>query len=132
MGFGDSFMDFAHGFNRTVRGVYHEGAGAVGYWWNGGDNPSVDNADCFEGRMSAAAEYEEGENWSRSGQHLMGQGIGGMWDNSVGAAVDGISGWLSEPNSDGGGGASGAPPSYSDDGAGGAGGGGPGPYDEMY
>jgi hypothetical protein len=123
MGFGDSFMDFAHGWNRKVSGVGHEIAGGAKYLWNGGSildpdkQPSVDDSDCLIGRIEGGQEYYYGEDLSSSGGQLMGKGISGMG----GAVWDGITGLFTGDSSGdvGAGGVGGGAPSTGGGGAGG-------------
>src|SRR4051812_38750681 len=79
--FGDSFMDFAHGWNRYVTGGYHEAVGGAKVWWNGGTGdiaPGCDTDDQMLKRAEGADEYWEGEDWARQGKGLMGKGVRGM------------------------------------------------------
>ncbi len=142
MGFGDDFMEMAHGWNRYVSGFGHEIAGGAEYMWNGGSvldpdkQPAVDDAACLQGRIEGGMEYNYGGELKDSGKQSMGTGIGGMGRDIWG----GITGLFSGGDSSGGAaGAGGAPPvsaagSSSGSGAGAGSGGGPAtsPTAETY
>jgi hypothetical protein len=65
------FMDFAEGWNQTVKGWYHEAAGAAGA---GVDSLLGDDA----GAAESGVEALEGKEQAERGENLMGTGISEM------------------------------------------------------
>ena len=100
MGVGSGFMSFARGWNRYASGIGHKIKGGAKYYWNGGDNPSVDDWESLTGRIEGGQEYYYGSDLMDAGKQSMGSGIGEMWEGIVGedeeesgaAPYDGVGG----------------------------------------
>ena len=84
MGVGSGFMSFARGWNRYVSGIGHKIKGGATYYWNGGDNPSVEDWESLKGRIEGWQEYYYGSDLMDAGKQSMGSGVGEMWDGIVG------------------------------------------------
>jgi hypothetical protein len=68
---GEGFMEFAHGWNQTVRGWGNEVAGSATSGWDQlwGDEP---------GAIAGAIRHQEGAEQADRGENLMGDGISEM------------------------------------------------------
>jgi uncharacterized protein YjbJ (UPF0337 family) len=71
MSLGAGFMEFAQGWNQTVKGWYHEGAGNVESLWGSISGNETTSAE-------GAIENAEGNEQADRGENLMGDGISEM------------------------------------------------------
>jgi uncharacterized protein YjbJ (UPF0337 family) len=71
MALGEGFMEFAGGWNQTVKGWYHEAAGNVESLWGSATGNE-------ETAAEGAIEHMEGNEQADRGENLMGGGISEM------------------------------------------------------
>jgi hypothetical protein len=72
MAIGAGFMEFAQGFNQTVRGWGNEAAGTVSGLWNSATGDE-------SGAVAGAIQDQEGNEQAARGENLMGDGISEMF-----------------------------------------------------